>query len=76
MLENSSYIVGRNTLLGIDITINDDKIIKVEIKDQLNGAMDTFVTYGGETITDLTCTKTLRIVNEECKKLIGKRRTL
>ena len=49
------------------------------MKDQLNEAIDTFVTYGGEAITELVTSpvqKHLQIVNEECKRLTEKKRKL
>ena len=36
----------------MDITINDNKTIKVETKDQVSEAIDMFVTYGREMITE------------------------
>jgi len=38
------YCEKKHTFLVIDITINDDKTIKVQMKDQLNEAINTFFT--------------------------------
>ena len=66
-------------IFGMDITITDDNKIKVEMKDQLNEAIDTFATYGGEISTESVTSpaqKYLRIVNKECKELIRKKREM
>ena len=55
------------TFLGMDVTITNNKEMKVEMKDQLNEAIDMFVSYkGGAIIESVTSTaqKYVRIVNE------------
>ena len=73
------YCGKKHTFIGIDIPINNDKTIKVEMKDQLNKVIYAFIIYGGETITELVTSPAqtyLRIGNKECKKLIRKKREL
>ena len=62
MLENSSYIVERNTLF--QATINDDKIIKIEMNDQLNKAIDMIITYSGQIITESVSSLAQKIFND------------
>ena len=65
--------------LGMEITIEKDKKIKIEMKDQLNEAIDFFESWEGTKVTEEVTSpaqKHLRTVDDKCLKLFGKKREL
>ena len=63
----------------MEITIDKNKKIKIEMKDQLNEAIDFFESWEGTKVTEEVTSpaqKHLRTVDDKCLKLSGKKREL
>ena len=66
---------GKNhNFLGMNITINDDKNIEIEMKDQLKEAIAVFEAAEGETVDEKVtspASRHLREANDNCEKLVA-----